>query len=187
MQRNPGIQLSATTQLGLRSSGGSVRDPPAAPAAAVHAAVSSCRAGQPALTPAGGSMYIYIYYMHGGDPKPIAIAAARSRWLRAEPGHQDHSSRGTGLLARTYRPRQPPRRAEPDTRALGRQLKVDCPGSRGRPARKDPGCLSLRMRAPPATFRARPVGGPACNSPNVTPLSRCLQPHPHRARRACVY
>jgi hypothetical protein len=42
--------------------------------------------------------------MHGGDPKPAAITAERSRWPRAEPGHQDRSSRGTGLLARTSRP-----------------------------------------------------------------------------------
>jgi hypothetical protein len=57
----------------------------------------------------GLCVYIYMcvyvcvcVYMHGRDPKPTgtAIAAARSRWLRAEPGHQ---GRSWVLASRLYR------------------------------------------------------------------------------------
>jgi hypothetical protein len=74
-------------QLGLRSPGGSVRDPPASPAVAVRGPFQ-LRSGQPGLEPAGWGVWA-VRFLYGSDPKSTAIAAAR--WLRAEPGHQGRS------------------------------------------------------------------------------------------------
>ncbi len=61
------------TKLGLRSSGGSVLDPPVAPAAVVRAADSSCRSGHRHWSHLG----VWLELWYGGNPNPTAIAAAR--------------------------------------------------------------------------------------------------------------
>ncbi len=83
--RNPTMALRAT-QLGLRSSGGSVRDPPAAPAVVVRGRFQL----QGRSTGTGASWRVHLRLWHGSDPKSTAVAAAT--WLRAEPGQQGRSA-----------------------------------------------------------------------------------------------
>jgi hypothetical protein len=74
------------TQLGLRSSGGSVRDPPAAPALVARGLFQL----QVRSTGTGANWRAWVVRSrYGSDPKSAAIAAARR--LPAEPGHQGRS------------------------------------------------------------------------------------------------